>query len=161
MCPSPRGFRILPASAGPWKSPTELSEPLGKGMICPACRAIALTPVPYEGVIVEACDACGGYWLDGERLRHIIHARQVHFGRANCELIARQPRSPGIPAGEVERQLSCPRCSCAMAVLNYAQDSGIIINRCPSCGGLWFDRGELDKVQMLVEGIADSLAEDT
>ena len=48
-----------------------------------------------------------------------------------------------------------------MAVLNYAQDSGIIINRCPSCGGLWFDRGELDKVQMLVEGIADSLAEDT
>jgi Zn-finger nucleic acid-binding protein len=40
--------------------------------------------------------------------------------------------------------------------VNYGGDSGIIVNRCPACGGVWLDRCELESIQTLVEGLDDA-----
>lgn len=40
--------------------------------------------------------------------------------------------------------MKCPRCSNAELVVTTRQD--IEIDLCPSCRGIWLDRGELDKI---------------
>lgn len=40
--------------------------------------------------------------------------------------------------------MKCP--TCPEAVLVMADRSGIEIDYCPSCRGVWLDRGELDKI---------------
>ena len=46
--------------------------------------------------------------------------------------------------------MTCPRCH--TAEMNEKDRSGVKIDVCPSCRGVWLDRGELDKL------IADSVA---
>ncbi len=40
--------------------------------------------------------------------------------------------------------MNCP--TCPAAVLVMADRAGIEIDYCPSCRGVWLDRGELDKI---------------
>lgn len=40
--------------------------------------------------------------------------------------------------------MNCP--SCKDSVLTMSERSGIEIDYCPSCRGVWLDRGELDKI---------------
>ena len=44
--------------------------------------------------------------------------------------------------------------------VNYGDDSGIIIDKCSSCGGVWVDKGELDKLDEIVHGWDDELPDD-
>ena len=39
--------------------------------------------------------------------------------------------------------MNCPHCS---AELRMTERSGVEIDYCPSCRGVWLDRGELDKI---------------
>jgi len=40
--------------------------------------------------------------------------------------------------------MNCPRCNSELAVEDY---QGIEVDRCPSCGGMWLDYGELDQLE--------------
>ena len=40
--------------------------------------------------------------------------------------------------------MNCP--SCKEAVLSMSERNGIEIDFCPTCRGVWLDRGELDKI---------------
>jgi Zn-finger nucleic acid-binding protein len=57
----------------------------------------------------------------------------------------------GVPRDEHRRQLPCPACGGIMSLVNYANDSGIFVDRCNGCDGLWLDQLELEKVQALLE----------
>ena len=48
------------------------------------------------------------------------------------------------PAGEVPapRVLKCPKC--ADAALASVKGEGVEVDRCPACGGIWFDVNELE-----------------
>lgn len=39
--------------------------------------------------------------------------------------------------------MNCPQCNIAMQEDTKA---GVLIDRCPTCRGVWLDRGELDKI---------------
>ena len=39
--------------------------------------------------------------------------------------------------------MKCPRCETSLTV---SERQGIEIDHCPSCRGVWLDRGELDKI---------------
>ena len=43
-----------------------------------------------------------------------------------------------------------------MNPINYAGDSGVVVDRCPSCTGLWLEHSELEKVQILLEKWEDA-----
>jgi Zn-finger nucleic acid-binding protein len=125
-------------------------------MNCPVCGT-ELRTIQYEGVSIEECEACEGRWLEAGKLKEIIDARDVQFGAADRQAAAKGLRNPGVPPKEIERPIPCPNCRVPTAAINYGQDTGIIINRCSTCGGTWLDRGELEKIQLLLEGLDDNI----
>jgi len=112
----------------------------------------------YEGIDIEECETCEGRWLEAGELKKIIDAREVHFEQADRRTAGKKLRSPDVPQKERDRVIACPVCSGPTDNVNYGQDTGIIINRCPECAGIWLDRCELEMIQTLVEGLDDQRA---
>ena len=128
-------------------------------MICPQCKA-RLRAITYEGIEIETCDACGGEWHDADELGKIVRLREVRFSQRECRAMAAVQPLRGVKIEEKDRDLACPKCGATTDAIHYGGDSGIILDRCTGCRGVWLEAGELEKVQMLVEGWDDGLPED-
>ncbi|MHC4415163.1 MAG: zf-TFIIB domain-containing protein [Planctomycetota bacterium] len=122
-------------------------------MQCPQCSS-ALASLTYEGVPIHTCNACGGEFIGGQELAHIVHTRQEQFDPELKELLAERTPRFGVPE-EARRTLCCPACGEPMVVVSYGGDSGIFVDRCDSCDGLWLDHEELERIQVLQERWAD------
>ena len=48
-----------------------------------------------------------------------------------------------IPAVRTGEPMRCPACGSRLVEV---ERSGVLIDACPSCRGVWLDRGELDKI---------------
>ena len=128
-------------------------------MQCPNCDA-ALRTIDYEGIRIETCDGCAGEWLDADELGHIVKVREVRFNPDERRAIAQAAGITGVKLEDVDRDLKCPKCGATTDAINYGGDTGIVIDRCTGCAGLWLDGTELEKIQQLVEGWDDGLEED-
>jgi uncharacterized protein len=119
-------------------------------MRCPR-DGTSLTTENYEGdVAVERCPACRGFWLDQGELEKVQETLEHdHSERlSNLDLVAR--------AYELARQnarpgVSCPSCGTALEAEEYAYCSQILVDRCPQCGGIWFDNGEVQALEQFFE----------
>lgn len=118
-------------------------------MNCPRCQS-SLVRKNYEGVETDQCSSCNGSWLDEGELTKIIDAREKIFGHNEVKKTLQQ-RTFKLQEFQNESRLPCPKCMKMMKTFNYAGDSGIVLDRCMDNHGLWFDQGELDKVQMFRE----------
>ncbi|HEX9887148.1 MAG TPA: zf-TFIIB domain-containing protein [Longimicrobiales bacterium] len=56
---------------------------------------------------------------------------------------------------ELEARLPCPVCPGVRMEKQVPGDGALLLDHCPSCGGFWFDRGELARVR---EGVPGTLA---
>lgn len=128
-------------------------------MNCPNCKS-RLRSIRYEGIDIETCQHCGGEWLDADELGKVVQIREVKFDDQERRAIAESTTITGVRLKDVDRDLTCPKCGGTTDPVNYGGDTGIILDRCPSCRGFWLDGQELEKVQMLVEGWKDLLPED-
>ncbi|MCO6438355.1 MAG: zf-TFIIB domain-containing protein [Phycisphaerae bacterium] len=128
-------------------------------MQCPACQS-TLRPVVYEGITIETCDACRGEWLDPGELLHVTRAREARFGENERRAVTAAAKITGVKLADADRDLRCPKCGDTTDAVNYGGDSGIVIDRCTGCGGIWLDADEMEKVQMLVEHWEDQLPDD-
>lgn len=128
-------------------------------MNCPNCSGPLVT-VLYEGVTIQACPTCAGHWLDSAELDEIVHRRDVKFSEGERRALAAAKPIQGVLLTDAQQHLGCPKCGKTMEPINYGDDTGLIIHRCKECRGLWLDGGELEKIQMLVEGWDDMLPED-
>jgi len=100
-----------------------MSEP--KSLTCPKCGAPLETAEVMPGAIVHACPACfGAFYSKGELAVPVD--------------LAKPKPAPW----------SCPVCADAMETGTVC-DGHIELDRCPTCGGLWFDAGELDALRRL------------
>src|SRR5947209_2628414 len=120
-------------------------------MECPKCHQ-ALQGVDYEGVHIDTCPACGGDWLDAGELASIVEARNRRFNEQECLAIAQAAKITGVKLSALNRHLTCPKCGGTTHPVNYGDDTGILIDKCAQCNGIWLERGELDKIEELVEG---------
>jgi len=118
-------------------------------MKCPRCQTDLLKS-SYEGVSVDVCKSCSGTWLDQAELKQIIEIRQEFFKSSNIKQTI-DGKNFVVPKAESESRIPCAVCSKMMNTFIYGLDSGIVIDRCPESHGLWFDQGELEKVQMFRE----------
>ena len=61
-----------------------------------------------------------------------------------------------------ETGLECPECGKPMRKLNYAYNSNVIVDKCSSCDGIWFEKGEIQKVAEFSKycGLSKSMKED-
>lgn len=128
-------------------------------MICPNCQS-HLQTINYEGISIETCNKCGGEWLDDSEIGKIVRIREVRFDPDIRRAIAESTTITGVVLQDVDRDLNCPKCAGTTDAVNYGGDTGIFIDRCTTCRGIWLDAGELEKVQMVIEGWDDALPED-
>jgi Zn-finger nucleic acid-binding protein len=115
--------------------------------------------IDYEGVEIETCDRCGGEWLDPNELKSIVSAREKRWNAQELEDL-KSAAIQGVKLDEVDEDLLCPNCSEPMDPINYAGDSGVILDKCTVCDGIWLDADEIEKVQMLVESWEKALPDD-
>lgn len=123
-------------------------------MNCPNCGT-EMNLIEYEGVLIHTCESCGGEYLGPAELAHIARTREERFPESlQAELSACDPVT-GVPVEETERQLYCPACNSPMKVVNYCCNTGVFIDRCEQCDGVWLDKDELEKLQVLLERWSD------
>lgn len=115
-------------------------------MDCPVCTA-ALRRISYEGVHIHTCDGCGGEFVGPGQIAHIVSIRETRF----------EPAGPvpkpqfGQPEHLGPRSLDCPQCAGNMVPVNYAADTGIMVDRCNTCAGMWLEASELERIQETLE----------
>ncbi|MBL8963955.1 MAG: zf-TFIIB domain-containing protein [Phycisphaeraceae bacterium] len=119
-------------------------------MNCPCCTH-TLRTIEYEGVEIETCDGCGGEFVSGEEIGHIVRVREQRFGPSDRAGVAGLGPVFGIADTDATTRFICPRCAKPMNPINYAGDTGVVVDRCPSCEGLWLENSELEKIQVLLE----------
>ncbi len=80
-----------------------------------------------------SCESCGGHWIPLKVLRSVLEADEM----ATLQSLA---------ASALPTELKCVSCKVPLAGITL---SGVEIDRCPTCHGVWFDGGELKKLSIL------------
>lgn len=114
-------------------------------MICPACKS-SLYKKTLHGLEVVTCSQCQGFWLDEKTLKKAIdqNIAKNQIKPSDSDALF-EPRDIVLP-DKLKNIRLCPQCSAAMAKLNYAYNSNIILDKCNGCGGIWTDRGKFKAI---------------
>lgn len=114
---------------------------------CPNCHK-KMAQKNYEGVLIDVCQSCASVWLDYGEIKLIVEQIDETF---SDEEIREGVESLGQDHRPHQQKFACPKCRVPMNKIEYLLDSGVIIDRCRKCKGLYLDPGELEKVQILTE----------
>lgn len=118
-------------------------------MKCVTCSSNLVTD-SIEGVKVDACESCGGCWLDSGELKQIVDIREKTFSPEEVSLVRGISEQVFHGREEKQKEHACPKCDQLMDRFNYAATTGILLDKC-SEHGIWFDKDELEHVQICVE----------
>jgi len=123
--------------------PTKLS--------CPRCGGVlSSVHYPHTDVTVDVCDACEGVWLDNGEFPRIRAWHQSLEQQDFAELDTHESRSEeflrSFLADMDTATMLCPRCQKPALEELDLDYSGVVLDRCLQCGGVWFDGGELEQV---------------
>ena len=109
-------------------------------MDCIKCKK-PMKKAKLEGVLVDKCDTCRGVWLDGGELEML----QRDYSKTDQEL---KKEAINELMDEKMRLITteglCPKCQ-GQSINTYMR-SGVELDQCPACKGIFFDYGELDKI---------------
>jgi len=123
-------------------------------MNCPVDSSLMIQRT-YEGdVVIDECPQCHGIFLDDGELFKIERDRTTDHSPALSD-----PASGSVaPTHEVrqasrqkKRTVSCPSCDGPMLEHEHGYFSGVLIDTCIACGGIWLDRGELQAIEVFYE----------
>lgn len=102
-------------------------------MNCPACGRPQLI-VEHGGVELDLCLEGCGTWFDAQELGMLLGDGAAALERDLAGLTARGRGRP------------CPRCDARMELVAAPGGGEVLLDRCPRGHGLWFDRGEIERV---------------
>lgn len=113
-------------------------------MNCPACDS-TLETLNVDGLAVDVCrSGCGGLWFDNFELRR-VDALDEKLGTA----LAHMEFNPD--AVVLREKRPCPKCTgITMLQHKFSREKPVIVDECPSCGGIWLDGGELAEIRQPV-----------
>jgi len=116
---------------------------------CPKCKKPSLSNFnTSEGVLLDFCEECAGIWFDKDELAHYI------------ELSKDIPEIREMKKTARKTDLVCPKCSAFLEELPFSSKTDILVDRCQSCGGIFFDAGEIieaEKASADLEKLEDRL----
>jgi Zn-finger nucleic acid-binding protein len=92
-----------------------------------------MVPYLHGAVTLDLCQKCRGLWFDVGELRKVEDVR--------LDLIAIKGQAPAPP-------LPCPRCTGTLRE-GKLRGSGLLLDECERCGGVFLDAGELRRLQEL------------
>lgn len=138
---------------------------------CPRCEEIILNKVfflGYSEIVLDRCENCGGFWLDGgeldlinkelEKIMHIKGHGFSHFiNKAHLPYWYKRIRRkssevdfkvdvPPIKGAKLQIKTTniCPACDNNLSLYTIF---GIEIDGCSRCKGIWLDKDELRKLK--------------
>jgi membrane associated rhomboid family serine protease len=100
-----------------------------------------MTELQHQEVTIDVCPGCRGIWLDPGELARLRDAGE--------DL---PTATDNIASGTRYLQTStyiCPRCQGGFDTFEYAPGTGLYIDRCKSCRGIYLDAGELKKIHTI------------
>jgi len=118
---------------------------------CPRCN-VPLLVEEHGDITMEICGRCCGRWMDPDDLKGVLHVIKLPVDGPAVRT--------GVDLTDVPENALCPRCGLPMEPFNYAGDSGVILDKCQDCGGLWLDRGNLERVLAVVAASEQDLGQD-
>lgn len=117
-------------------------------MNCPRCQK-KLDKAIFYATEVDYCPSCLGMFFEEDELRQAKDARDKNLAWLDIDLWQDEKKfkiSYGIR--------TCPACRLPLYEVYYG-DSGIIVDVCNLCRGIWLDRGEFKKIIEYLKGKAD------
>jgi len=111
-------------------------------MQCPRCH-IPLEKIHNE--FLEECPTCHGAWYGSGELRRSKDAEDRDLIWNDFEFWRHEDRfrPSACPFG-------CPACGAPLVTLAYG-DTGVEIDACPACRGIWLDAGEFERIIAALE----------
>ena len=82
------------------------------------------------GVEIDQCNHCGGVWLDRGEWKALTRSRGANA--VELKVVNLKPTS-----------FKCPRCENKLEEGEHSEHSDFKIDYCQTCGGGFFDRGEM------------------
>jgi len=112
-------------------------------MKCPACGG-GLGKRRIDHLVMGECRECGGMWFSA----HDVGAYVELLRQQDPDHLQKRKEIPKSAAGQGigKPARMCPACDVPLERLNYAYDSGVLIDRCPACQGIWTDAGEPEQI---------------
>jgi Zn-finger nucleic acid-binding protein len=119
-------------------------------MDCPKCKTNQLSDaVKISDLIIPQCSRCHGLWFGKDELRKAKDEKIEDANWFDIDLWREKTKFHG-----KEGKKSCPQCGLFLWELSYG-DSGIRIDVCKKCEGIWLDRGEFEKILKFVKDKSD------
>jgi len=109
-------------------------------MKCPVCSS-GLDRSRYEGLPVFICDDCNGYLVGTRRATDINRRRAKSPEDLKQEALVDGHK-------DSEDGLRCPRCRRPMDKELWKESASFHIDKCRDCELVWFDAGELARLQL-------------
>jgi Zn-finger nucleic acid-binding protein len=122
---------------------------------CPRCL-VSLRSARSDFMTVDMCTGCGGTFFDHGELAKIARKHAAQFEKLEALVQPNRAEREPMAAGTSS---ACPGCAAKMESYEYAYCSGITLDRCPKCSGIWVDEGELKAIGRHIEG-GDKLAQE-
>ncbi len=107
-------------------------------MICPVCNESMLV-LELNKVEIDFCSNCSGIWLDRGELELLY---SIDESENDLQKLFSETSSLN------EKSYKCPLCRKRMKKIQF-NNSELVIDKCPDNHGLWFDKGELEKLLTL------------
>jgi len=117
-------------------------------MLCPLCKKELLESI-VSNVAVHYCSACLGLWFPKNELQYAKDNRDRDLRWFDIDLWKDKTKfviSRGIK--------HCPSCRMPLYEIGYGE-SGVKVDLCNVCEGIWLDRGEFHRVIQWVTMKAD------
>ena len=111
-------------------------------MVCPSCK-VEMEQRKYEGVTVDRCSQCEGVWLDYGELRLIATIQERKFTEEELDAAMKADSRK-----REESPVLCPKCDRPM---EKRESHDTIVDMCPQGHGVWLDKGELERIQIVRE----------
>jgi len=118
-------------------------------MLCPVCQKIYLDRAVISGVEVDFCPNCLGLWFEEEELRLAKDYKDRNLRWLDFDLWKEKVKFKISPSKKL-----CPKDRLPIYETEYG-DSGIKVDVCNICKGVWLDRGEFQKIIQYLRKAAD------
>ncbi|OVE79239.1 hypothetical protein BVY01_03005 [bacterium I07] len=107
---------------------------MAKHILCPKCNDTEMDKVNFDNVEVDRCTKCFGIWLDYGELEAMMRkegSEWVDIGGEEADM------------AQMGHIMTCPHCKIHMDATRDDVQKHIVFEKCPECGGIFLDAGEL------------------
>ena len=119
-------------------------------MNCPRCGN-ELQPKNIGDVPVMECLNCHGVWFERGELEQVADQAAPDLAWMDFELWKDQELF-----NVAESALKCPNDEQGLAAIHYGE-TGVVVDHCVKCGGVWLDAGEFEHLIQALENEASAM----